>query len=87
MSDRSNTGIATLIKTRSDDGFWEAAKGIKPNQIYLVDLDTIRTEQFMNKPTRKEFSAEVIDAIQEDGEYHAFPTELLKIEIPETKTP
>ena len=87
MSDRSNTGMATLIKTRSDDGFWEVAKGIKPNQIYLVDLDTIRTEQFMNKPTRKEFSAEVIDAIQEDGEYHAFPTELLKIEIPETKTP
>ena len=83
MSDRSNTGIATLIKTRSDDGFWEAAKGIKPNQIYLVDLDTIRTEEFMNKPTRKE----VIDAIQEDGEYHAFPIELLKIEITETKTP
>ena len=87
MSDRSNTGIATLIKTRSDDGFWEVAKGIKPNQIYLVDLDTIRTEEFMNKPTRKEFSAEVIDAIQEDGEYHAFTIELLKIEITETKTP
>jgi hypothetical protein len=87
MSDRSNTGMATLIKTRSDDGFWEVAKGIKPNQIYLVDLDTIRTEEFMNKPTRKEFSAEVIDAIQEDGEYHAFPIELLKIEITETKTP
>ena len=79
-SDRSNTSIATLEKLSSKDGFWNIREDqAQIGKIYMVDLDSIRTVVLRNKPSRKDFRSEVIDVIQNDGEWKYFPTELLRI--------
>ena len=82
-SDRSNTGIATLAKLKSGDGFWEVESGVEVGKAYVVDLDSRRIEQFTNTPTVKDFSAIVIDVINDDGEWERFPIELLELAEPE----
>lgn len=80
-SDRSNTAVATLEKLSSADGFWNIIGGsAQIGKIYMVDLDTIRTGKFINEPTGKAFVCEIVDVMEDDGEWQYFPTELLKIE-------
>lgn len=80
MSARNNIGFATLKKLKSADGFWAVNNGVEIGKTYMVDLDTIRIEEWMNKPTGKHFKCEVIDAMNENEEYAPFPTELLQID-------
>lgn len=72
---------AKLVGWRTANGFWcidvdRATIG----KVYEVDLNTVKTNQWFNLPTETHFDCETVDALQDDGEWHPFPTELLEFQ-------
>ena len=72
---------ATLIKLKSQDGFWNVKKGESfVGKKYQVDLDSVRDETFFNVTHRKEFTCEVVN-VHDGDDWRHMPTELLKIDL------
>lgn len=67
--------IATLIKTKSDDGLIEMLPQIKVGKTYRVDLDSRRPGLLWNREFQKSHEKEIIDV--DNGLW--MPTELLEI--------
>jgi len=78
--ERANTGLAVLKATMSADGFWNIkTEQATVGKVYVVDLESRRTEKWHNLKADKDFVCEVIDAMGDDGTWAPFPIELLEI--------
>lgn len=75
---------ATIIKDRSDDGFWviEPASGYKIGQTVEIDLDSRMTRDFKSRRTdgtEATFKSEVVELTEDTVPKMLFPTELLEL--------
>lgn len=71
---------AKLIKLKTDDGLVEIQPKIPIGKIYLVNPDSIRTEQLYNIDKQTWHVKEIIDSYNEQNQAIGFlPTEILQI--------
>lgn len=70
-----------VVKLETESGFFHCQPNISIGHEFRVDLDTRREQRFVNQPTGKEFTAEIVENLDapKGSENRLLPVEILDI--------